>query len=81
MTKKRVSRKIQTSTLGTMPLTPPRDGGRHVPRGFILYDGTKEEEIEALTGFLLWSYIYGHFLGLFFYGGISPSKIGLIAPY
>jgi hypothetical protein len=34
-----------------------------------------------LTGFLLWPYIYGHFLGSFFYGGISPSKIGLIAPY
>jgi hypothetical protein len=48
MTKRKVSRKIQTSTLGTMPLTPPREGGRWVPRGFIQYDGTKEEEIEAL---------------------------------
>jgi hypothetical protein len=48
MTKKRVSKKIQTSTLGTMSLTPPREGGRRVPRGFIPYDGTKEEEIEAL---------------------------------
>jgi hypothetical protein len=45
MTKKRVSRKIQTST---MPLTPPRDRGRRVPRGFIPYAGTKKEEIEAL---------------------------------
>jgi hypothetical protein len=48
MTNKRVSRKVQTSTPGTMPLTPPRDGGRQVPRGFIPYDGTKKEEIEAL---------------------------------
>jgi hypothetical protein len=31
-----------------MPITPPRLGGRTVPRGFIPYDGTKEEEIEAL---------------------------------
>jgi hypothetical protein len=37
--------------------------------------------VAVLTGFLLWPYIYGHFLGSFFYGGISPSKIGLIAPY
>jgi hypothetical protein len=34
-----------------------------------------------LTGLVLWPYIYGHFLGYFYYGGISPSKIGLIAPY
>jgi hypothetical protein len=32
-----------------MPITPPRLGGRTVPRGFIPYDGTIEEEIEALT--------------------------------
>jgi hypothetical protein len=48
MTKKRASRRPQTSTPGTMPLTPPTDGGRRVPRGFIPYDGTKKEEIEAL---------------------------------
>jgi hypothetical protein len=49
MTKKKVNKKqIQTSTLDTMPMSPPRDGGRRVQRGFIPYDGTKEEEIEAL---------------------------------
>jgi hypothetical protein len=47
MTKKKASR-TQMSTLDTMPITPPRLGGRTVPRGFIPYDGTKEEEIEAL---------------------------------
>jgi hypothetical protein len=31
-----------------MPITPPRLGGRTVPRGFIPYACTKEEEIEAL---------------------------------
>jgi hypothetical protein len=49
MTKKEVDKKqIQTSTLDTMPMSPPRDGGRRVPRRFIPYDGTMEEEIEAL---------------------------------
>jgi hypothetical protein len=43
MTKK----KVQASTLKTMPLSPP-PGGRRVPKGFNPYDGTKEEEIEAL---------------------------------
>jgi hypothetical protein len=43
MTKK----KIQTSTLNTMPMSPPT-GGRRVPRGFNPYNGTKEEEIETL---------------------------------
>jgi hypothetical protein len=47
MTKKKAS-KTQKSTLDTMPITPPRLGGRKVPRGFIPYNGTKEEEIEAL---------------------------------
>ena len=47
MTRKKASR-IQKSTLDTMPMTPPREGGRTVPTGFILHDGTKEEEIEAL---------------------------------
>jgi hypothetical protein len=47
MTKKKVNKK-QTSTLDAMPMSPPRDGGRRVPRRFIPYDGTKEEEIEAL---------------------------------
>jgi hypothetical protein len=41
MTKKRVSKNIQTSTLKTK-------GGQMVPREFIPYDGTKEEEVEAL---------------------------------
>jgi hypothetical protein len=36
---------------------------------------------ERLTGFLLWRQYWHHFWGSFFYGGISPSKIGLIAPY
>jgi hypothetical protein len=48
VTKKRVSKNIQTSTLKTMPMTPPKEGGRMVPREFIPYDGTKEEEVEAL---------------------------------
>jgi hypothetical protein len=48
MTKKKASRNIQKSTLDTMSITPPRVGGRTVPRGFLPYDGTKEEEIEAL---------------------------------
>jgi hypothetical protein len=33
-----------------------------------------------LTGFLLWHQYWGHFWGPF-YVGISPSKIGLRAPY
>jgi hypothetical protein len=40
-------KKIQTSTLNTMPMSPPT-GGRRVPRGFNPYNGTKEEEIETL---------------------------------
>jgi len=48
MTKKKAASKTQKSTLDTMPITPPRVGGRTVPRGFIPYDGTKEEETEAL---------------------------------
>jgi hypothetical protein len=40
--------RTQKSTLDTIPITPPRLGGRTVPRGFIPYDGTKEEEIKAL---------------------------------
>ena len=48
MTKKKTSR-TQKSTLDTMPMTPPRAGGSIVPPGFILYDATKEEEINALS--------------------------------
>jgi hypothetical protein len=40
MTKKKASRNIQKSTLDTMPITPPRVGGRTVHRGFNPYDGT-----------------------------------------
>jgi hypothetical protein len=47
MTKKKASR-TQKSTLDTIPITPRRLGGRTGPRGFIPYDGTKEEEIKAL---------------------------------
>ena len=51
MTKKtkisRKSGKMQTSTLDTMPMSPPR-GGRTIPKGFIPYEGIREEEIEAL---------------------------------
>jgi hypothetical protein len=47
MTKKKANRNTQKSTLDTMSITPPRVGGRAVPRGFLPYDGTKEEEIEA----------------------------------
>ena len=43
MTKK----KVQASTLKTMPMSPPT-GGRKVPKGFNPYKGTKEEEIETL---------------------------------
>jgi hypothetical protein len=44
---------ISTTNLLTMTkkkaaTTPPRVGCRQVPRGFIPYNGTKEEEIEAL---------------------------------
>jgi hypothetical protein len=35
----------------------------------------------SLTAFMLWRQYWRHFWGSFFYGGISPSKIGLIAPY
>jgi hypothetical protein len=35
----------------------------------------------ALTGFLLLPQYWGRILGSFFYGGVSPSKIGPIAPY
>jgi hypothetical protein len=34
----------------------------------------------ALTGFLLWRQYWRHFLGYFFYRGVSPSKIRLSAP-
>jgi hypothetical protein len=40
-------KKVQASTLKTMPLSPPA-GGRRVPKGFNPYNGTKEEEIETL---------------------------------
>jgi hypothetical protein len=42
---------------------------------------THNLNIIQLTGFLLWRQYWRHFWGSFFYGGISPSKIGLIAPY
>jgi hypothetical protein len=29
-------------------MVPPKDGGRHLPRGLIPNDGTQEEEIKAL---------------------------------
>ena len=45
MTKK--SSKEQTSTLDTMPMSPPICG-RKTPPGFKQYKGTKEEEIETL---------------------------------
>jgi hypothetical protein len=35
----------------------------------------------TLTAFMLWRQYWRHFWGSFFYGGISSSKIGLIAPY
>jgi hypothetical protein len=34
---------------------------------------------DSLTAFMLWCQYWRHFLGSFFYGGISPSKIGPIA--
>jgi hypothetical protein len=40
----------------------------------------KEAAKRFLTGFLLWPSYYGHFLGYFFYWGVSPSKIGLSGP-
>jgi hypothetical protein len=30
---------------------------------------------------MLWPSINGHLLGVYFFGGISPSKIGHIAPF
>jgi hypothetical protein len=45
--KKKASENTQTSTLKTMTMPPPTDG-RRVPRGFNPYNGTQEEEIEAL---------------------------------
>ena len=45
--KSRKSGKMQTSTLDTMPMSPPR-GGRAIPKGFIPYEGIREEEIEEL---------------------------------
>jgi hypothetical protein len=48
MTKKKASKKIQTSTLRTMPMTPPKEGSRRLPRGFLPYDSTQEEKIKAL---------------------------------
>jgi hypothetical protein len=35
----------------------------------------------GLTGFRLLPQYWGRILGSFFYGGVSPSKIGPIAPY
>jgi hypothetical protein len=43
----KMSKDIQTSTLDTMPMSPPI-GGRGVPPGFKQYKGTKEAEIETL---------------------------------
>lgn len=42
------SKDLQTSTLDTMPMSPPTGGGRRMPPGFKQYKGTKEEEIETL---------------------------------
>jgi hypothetical protein len=39
-----------------------------------------DEEVQELTGFLLWRQYWRHFWGPFFYGDISPSKNGLSAP-
>jgi hypothetical protein len=44
---KNISKDKQTSTLDTMPMSPPI-GGRRLPPGFKQYKGTKEEEIETL---------------------------------
>jgi hypothetical protein len=41
---------------------------------------SKIHALNTLSGLVLWPYIYGHFLGSIFYGGISPSKNGLSAP-
>jgi hypothetical protein len=49
--------------------------------GMISTDQTGRFPIKSLTGFLLWRQYWRHFWGSFFYGGISPSKIGLIVPY
>ena len=49
MSKKEPRKKVQTSSiLRTMPMTSPKEGGRCLPKGFIPYDGTQEEENKAL---------------------------------
>jgi hypothetical protein len=49
--------------------------------GMISTDQTGRFPIKSLTAFMLRRQYWRHFWGSFFYGGISPSKIGLIAPY
>jgi hypothetical protein len=38
-------------------------------------------DLALITAFMLWPSINGHLLGVYFFGGISPSKIGHIAPF
>jgi hypothetical protein len=40
-----------------------------------------KKKIFSLTAFMLWPSYNGHFWGYIFFGGISPSKIGHIAPF
>jgi hypothetical protein len=42
---------------------------------------TSLQASQALTGFRLLPQYWGRILGSFFYRGVSPSKIGPIAPY
>jgi hypothetical protein len=46
-----------------------------------LASGTSAVNSRYLTAFMLWPSINGHILGVYFFGGISPSKIGHIAPF
>jgi hypothetical protein len=46
-----------------------------------LLDDFQQEVENALTGFRLLPQYWGREKGVLFYGGVSPSKIGPIAPY
>jgi hypothetical protein len=47
----------------------------------IEFNGLQSPNHDPLTAFMLWCQYWRHFLGYIFYGGVFPSKIGLIAPY
>jgi hypothetical protein len=51
------------------------------PQAYYIAVQDARNTLESLTAFMFWPSINGKILGVYFFGGISPSKIGHIAPF